>query len=36
MKDHQSGNELHRSVLKYIKTIVSFLGVELLKGELSE
>lgn len=36
MKDHQSGNELHRSVLKYIKTIVSFLTPQILKGELSE
>lgn len=36
MKDHQSGNELHRSVLKYIKTVVSFLGVDVLKGELCE
>jgi hypothetical protein len=36
LKDHESGNELHRSVLKYIKTVVSFIGSDVLKGELVE
>ena len=36
LKDHTSAHELHRSVLKYIKTIVSFIPAEYLKGEMGE
>ncbi len=36
LKDHTAPHELHRSVLKYIKTVVSFLPAETLKGEMAE
>jgi hypothetical protein len=32
LKDHESGKDLLRSVLKYVKTIVAFLTPESLEG----
>ena len=36
MKDHKSRKSLHKSVLKFVKCIISFLEADLLKGELTE
>lgn len=36
LKDHESGSEIHRTVFKYVKTIVSFLSTQVLQVELCE
>jgi len=36
LKDHSTRKELHKSVLKFIKSIIFFLELENLKGEIAE
>lgn len=35
MNDHDSGKDLHRSVLKYCKTVIFFLNPQILKDEIA-